>query len=190
MADNLQATPRNELLGLLSDAMYGGINYMKDPRRSQQMQGLAGLLESTGIPQTTQRMAYGEPLTNIGRANVPLLKPETADAMMNVAPFAPAVGKAGKAVARMAGEEINAAMMGERGGLLGAMTPQPMRVIELGPEFQGKRPPKIENLARTSDKFLFHSSTADKAKDLRYGIEPQAGGPWVREVAQGAVGIF
>jgi hypothetical protein len=93
MADNLQATPRNELLGLLSDAMYGGINYMKDPRRSQQMQGLAGLLESTGIPQTTQRMAYGEPLTNIGRANVPLLKPETADAMMNVAPFAPVVGR-------------------------------------------------------------------------------------------------
>lgn len=126
MADNLQATPRNELLGLLSDAMYGGLDWMKDPRRSQQMQGLAGLLESTGIPQTTQRMAYGEPLTNIGRANVPLLKPETAEAMMNVAPLAPAVGKAGKAVARMAGSEINAAMMGERGGLLGAVTPQPM----------------------------------------------------------------
>lgn len=93
MADNLQATPRNELLGLLSDAMYGGLDWMKDPRRSQQMQGLAGLLESTGIPQTTQRMAYGEPLTNIGRANVPLLKPETAEALMNVAPFAPAVGR-------------------------------------------------------------------------------------------------
>ncbi len=93
MADNLQATPRNQLLGLLSDAMYGGINYMKDPRRSQQMQGLAGLLESTGIPKTTERMAYGEPLTNIGRANVPLLKPETAEAMMTVAPFAPMVGR-------------------------------------------------------------------------------------------------
>lgn len=93
MADNLQATPRNELLGLLSDAMYGGLNWMKDPRRSQQMQGLAGLLESTGIPQTTQRMAYGEPLTNIGRANVPLLKPETAEAMMNVAPLMPAAGR-------------------------------------------------------------------------------------------------
>ena len=93
MADNLQATPRNQLLGLLSDAMYGGINYMKDPRRSQQMQGLAGLLESTGIPKTTERMAYGEPLTNIGRANVPLLKPETADALMNVAPFAPVAGR-------------------------------------------------------------------------------------------------
>jgi len=106
MADNLQPTPRNQLLGLLSDAMYGGINYMKDPRRSQQMQGLAGLLESTGIPKTTERMAYGEPLTNIGRANVPLLKPETADALMNVAPLAPMVGKAGKGIARMVGERM------------------------------------------------------------------------------------
>lgn len=129
MADNLQPTPRNQLLGLLSDAMYGGLDWMKDPRRSQQMQGLAGLLESTGIPKTTERMAYGEPLTNIGRANVPLLKPETAEAMMTVAPLAPAVGKAGKGIARMAGSEINAAMMGERGGLLGAMTPQPKQIF-------------------------------------------------------------
>ena len=89
MADNIRATPRNELLGLLADAMYGGLEYMKDPRRTQQMQGLAGLLESTGIPKTTERMAYGEDLTNIGRANVPLLKPETAEAMMTVAPFLP-----------------------------------------------------------------------------------------------------
>ena len=93
MADNLQPTPRNQLLGLLSDAMYGGLDWMKDPRRTQQMQGLAGLLESTGIPKTTERMAYGEPLTNIGRANVPLLKPETAEAMMTVAPLAPAAGR-------------------------------------------------------------------------------------------------
>ncbi len=85
----MRPTPRNELLGLLSDAMAGGLAYMRDPQRTQQMQGLAGLLESTGIPKTTERMAYGEPLTNIGRANVPLLKPETADALMTVAPFAP-----------------------------------------------------------------------------------------------------
>jgi hypothetical protein len=85
----MRPTPRNELLGLLSDYMAGGLAYMRDPQRTQQMQGLAGLLESTGIPKTTERMAYGEPLTNIGRANVPLLKPETADALMTVAPFAP-----------------------------------------------------------------------------------------------------
>ena len=148
MADNLQPTPRNQLLGLLSDAMYGGLDWMKDPRRTQQMQGLAGLLESTGIPKTTERMAYGEPLTNIGRANVPLLKPETAEAMMTVAPLAPAVGKAGKAVARMAGEEINAAMMGERGGLLGAVTPQPKFVKHKNKEMK----PKI---AVTSDGYKF-----------------------------------
>lgn len=47
-----------------------------------------------------------------------------------VKPVAKAVGKAGKAVARMAGSEINAAMMGERGGLLGAITPQPMYMAE------------------------------------------------------------
>lgn len=129
MADNLQATPRNQLLGLLSDAMYGGLDWMKDPQRTQQMQGLAGLLESTGIPKTTERMAYGEPLTNIGRANVPLLKPETAEALMNVTPLAPVAGKAGKGIARMAGSEINAAMMGERGGLLGALTPQPKQIF-------------------------------------------------------------
>ena len=85
----MRPTPRNELLGLLSDYMAGGLAYMRDPQRTQQMQGLAGLLESTGIPKTTERMAYGEPLTNIGRANVPLLKPETADALMTIAPFAP-----------------------------------------------------------------------------------------------------
>jgi hypothetical protein len=85
----MRPTPRNELLGLLSDAMAGGLEYMRNPQRTQQLQGLAGLLESTGIPKTTERLAYGEDLTNIGRANVPLLKPETADALMTVAPFAP-----------------------------------------------------------------------------------------------------
>jgi len=108
MADNIRATPRNELLGLLSDAMYGGLDYMKDPRRTQQLQGLAGLLESTGIPKTTQRMAYGEPLTNIGSANVPLLKPETAEAMMTVAPM---VGPAARTVQRAA---MSAGRAGER----------------------------------------------------------------------------
>jgi predicted GNAT family acetyltransferase len=81
----MRPTPRNELLGLLSDAY----QWMQAPERTQQMQGFAGLLGTTGVPQTVERMAYGEPLTNIGRANVPLLKPETADALMTVAPFAP-----------------------------------------------------------------------------------------------------
>jgi hypothetical protein len=89
MADNIRATPRNEFFGLLSDAMYGGLDWMKDPQRTQQMQGLAGLLESTGLPKTAERLAYGEDLTNINRANMPLLKPETAEALLTVAPMLP-----------------------------------------------------------------------------------------------------
>jgi hypothetical protein len=118
MADYIGATPQNPLLGLL----YGGYDYLRSPQRTQQMQGLANLLESTGIPKTIERMSYGEPLTNIGRANVPLLKPETAEAMMTVAPMA---GPAARGAGRLVGSQINRAMLGE-GGLLAPITPQPM----------------------------------------------------------------
>jgi hypothetical protein len=122
----MRPTPRNELLGLLSDAY----QWMQSPERTQQMQGFAGLLGTTGVPQTVERMAYGEPLTNIGRANVPLLKPETADALMTVAPTAKAAGAVGKRVARMAGQEITDVMSGMPSrSLLGAMTPQPMQIV-------------------------------------------------------------
>lgn len=91
----LRATPyANPLTGLSNDVIQGLLGYMKDKQRTQQMQGLASLLESTGIPKTVERAAYAESptgllnaLTNVNRANVPLLKPETAEAMMNVAPF-------------------------------------------------------------------------------------------------------
>ena len=100
MADYISATPQNPLLGLL----YGGYDYLRSPQRTQQMQGLASLLESTGLPKTIERMSYGEPLTNIGRANVPLLKPETAEAMMTVAPMAgPAARATAKGVQRAGG---------------------------------------------------------------------------------------
>lgn len=121
MADYIGATPQNPLLGLL----YGGYDYLRSPQRTQQMQGLASLLESTGLPKTIERMSYGEPLTNIGRANVPLLKPETAEAMMTVAPMA---GPAARGAGRLVGSQINRAMMGE-GGLLAPITPQPMRMF-------------------------------------------------------------
>jgi hypothetical protein len=128
MADNIQATPRNYLGGLLSDA-YG---WMQSPERTQQMQGFASLLGTTGIPQTVERMAYGEPLTNISRANVPLLKPETADALMTVAPMAgPAMrgaGAAARGAGRLAGEAVNEAMVYGRGPLA-SITPQPMGIM-------------------------------------------------------------
>ena len=101
MAD-LRATPyANPLTGLSNDAIQGLLSFMQDKRRTQQLQGLGNLLESTGIPKTVERAAYAESprglldaLTNVNRANVPLLKPETAEAAMTLAPFAAPVNRA------------------------------------------------------------------------------------------------
>lgn len=126
MAD-LRATPyANPLTGLSNDVIQGLLGYMKDRKRTQQMQGLAGLLESTGIPKTVERAAYAESpagllnaLTNVNRANVPLLKPETADALMTLSPVPSGANKAAM-VAGRAGERYAEKVVPqilERGGL-------------------------------------------------------------------------
>ena len=98
----LRATPyANPLTGLTNDAIQGLLAFMQDKRRTQQLQGLGNLLESTGIPKTVERAAYAESprglldaLTNVNRANVPFLKPETAEAAMTLAPIAAPVNRA------------------------------------------------------------------------------------------------
>ncbi len=99
MADYIRQMPyANPRVGYASDLIGGLLGYMKDPRRTQQLQGLAGLLEGTGIPRTVERLAYGEPLTNINRANVPMLKPETAEALLTLLPVPAGANKAAKAI--------------------------------------------------------------------------------------------
>jgi len=98
----LRATPyANPLTGLSNDAVQGLLAFMQDKRRTQQLQGLGNLLESTGIPKTLERAAYADSpkglldaLTNVNRANVPLLKSETAEAAMTLAPFAAPANRA------------------------------------------------------------------------------------------------
>lgn len=118
--DGIRATPyQYPLVGSVNELIGGLLGYMRDPRRTQQMQGLAGLLESTGIPKTVERLAYGEPLTNIQRANVPLLRPETAEALLTVAPVPPVAGRATMAAGR-AGERLAERVVPqimERGGV-------------------------------------------------------------------------
>lgn len=118
--DGIRATPyQYPLVGSVNDLIGGLLGYMRDPLRTQQMQGLAGLLESTGIPKTVERLAYGEPLTNIQRANVPLLRPETAEALLTVAPVPPITGRATMAAGR-AGERLAERVVPqimERGGM-------------------------------------------------------------------------
>lgn len=94
-----RATPyRYPAVGSVNELVGGLLGFMKDPRRTQQLQGLAGLLESTGIPKTVERLAYGQPLTNIGQANVPMLKPETAEALLTLLPVPVGANKAAKAL--------------------------------------------------------------------------------------------
>lgn len=132
MADQyLSPTPyANPLTGYSNDLIQGLLGYMKDKQRTQQMQGLAGLLESTGIPQSVERAAYAQTpkalldaLTNVNRANVPLLKAETADALMTLAPVGGAsarLAKRGAMAAGRAGERLAERVVPqvmERGGL-------------------------------------------------------------------------
>lgn len=93
MADYIRPTPRNPLLGLIADAMMGGIDWMQDPRRTQQMRGIGGLLSETGIAQTVDRLASGEPLTK-GKGFATRMKPETAAAAMTLGPEAVPIGRA------------------------------------------------------------------------------------------------
>ena len=81
----MRATPySNPFLGGVSGLVDAVTGWMKDPNRTQQMQALGGFIEGSGIPKTVQRMAYGEPITNINQANVPLLKPETGNAALTL----------------------------------------------------------------------------------------------------------
>jgi hypothetical protein len=96
MADYIRPTPRNPILGLLSDALTGGVEWMRSPQRAQQMQGLGGLLAETGIPATVERMSYGEPLTK-GRGMTTRLRPEAEAALMTLAPEAVPIGRAAMA---------------------------------------------------------------------------------------------
>ena len=130
--DTMRATPRNEYLGALADL----IAQSYSPVRTQQMQGTARFLSMPAISQTLDRLSYGEPLTTGagGLGGTTRVRPEALEAGMAVAPFYRPVGmgveRGAKAVGRMAGEELNAAMFGERPGtILNALTPKPMFAV-------------------------------------------------------------
>ena len=88
----MRPTPRNSVLGLFSDIVNLPLQYMSSPERTQQMQGTAQFLYGTGIPKTLERMSYGDSLFS-GAGMTLRPKEETINAAMNVAPFAPAVGR-------------------------------------------------------------------------------------------------
>lgn len=150
----LRATPyANPLTGLSNDAIQGLLAFMQDKRRTQQLQGLGNLLESTGIPKTVERAAYADSprglldaLTNVNRANVPFLKPETAEAAMTLAPIVAPVNRALMQATK--GLPVGASIQ-DVGGLLGKRTPsQFVPNVEAGKEMIVHHNISPEKLAR------------------------------------------
>lgn len=107
---------------------------------------------SEQVLATTPRMTQPTPQAGLLETAGAFMSPAPVAA---VKPVAQAVGKGGKAVARMAGSEINAAMMGERGGLLGAVTPQPKFMLQgnnvFDPRFDARKleQERLRNLQTT-----------------------------------------
>lgn len=128
---SMRKTPRNAGWGAISDLL-GYIDQNALQKQFGYRNPVTGAIsEAVGIPAASRvadKLSYGEPITNVGKANVPLIPEDTAEAAMFAAPIAGAYGKVAK---KMAGEAINNAMVyGE--GKLAKITPQPMRIF-VGP---------------------------------------------------------
>jgi hypothetical protein len=104
-------TPRNKGWGTVADLL----SYI-DQNALQQQFGyrnpVTGLIsEAVGIPaaaRVANRLSYGQPVTNINQANVPIIPQDTAEAVMLAAPIAGQYAKfAGKQVAKMVDQAVN-----------------------------------------------------------------------------------
>jgi hypothetical protein len=92
--DSVQATPQSPALGSIA-------NFLKksySPERTQQMQGTMEFLGVPALARTVERLSYGEPITNVGKANVPMLPDDTAEAAIAVAPLGGPLAKYAKRV--------------------------------------------------------------------------------------------
>ena len=91
----MQATPRNAMLGRLSDALASTYS----PERTQQAQMMAQFLGAPAISRTLDRLSYGEPLTTGagGLGGTTRFNNDALEAAMTIAPMVgPAAKVAGK----------------------------------------------------------------------------------------------
>jgi hypothetical protein len=79
---SMRAQPQNAALGSIADFL----KQTYSPRRTQQMQGTMEFLGVPALARTAERLSYGQPITNVNKANVPMLPDDTAEAAMLVAP--------------------------------------------------------------------------------------------------------
>jgi len=91
MADEIRPTPRNPLFGLFSDFVNVPLDYMSDPRRTQQMQGIASFIRGTGVPSTLENLSYDPSGRGLftgagGLGGTTRMRPEAIEAALTLAP--------------------------------------------------------------------------------------------------------
>jgi len=130
--DSVRVQPQNATLGAIANLLKQSYS----PQRTQQMQGVMELFGVPAVARTVERLSYGQPITNVNKANVPLLLDDTAEAAMVVGPMAGPLARvaktAGKAGARVVGEELNRAIL-DNSGPLAKLVPEaakPLYVVK------------------------------------------------------------
>jgi len=100
-SQRLKATPRDQILGLLSDFIAKSYS----PERTQQMQGVSKFMGAPAISETLDRLSYGQPLTTGagGLGGTTRIRPEALEAAMTVAPMVGPASRAAGAGAMAAG---------------------------------------------------------------------------------------
>ena len=183
MADQIKATPRNSLAALLSDAINSGVGYMKSPQRTQQLQGLGRLIESTGIPYTVESLSYDPTGRGLftgagGLGGTTRMRPQALEAAMTVAPFGGPVARVagrgamatGRAGERLAERYVPQVM--ERGGLgaemLSAMSNRTMSPLDVYHGSPHRFPPTARNPLGEFDASKI--GTGEGAQAYGYGI--------------------
>jgi hypothetical protein len=80
----------NRAAGFAADALGALDDFARAPFgfKNPPAQIVSDIVGVPSLRKTLERMSYGQPLTNARQANVPFLKPETADALM-MAPLSP-----------------------------------------------------------------------------------------------------
>jgi hypothetical protein len=100
-SQQLKATPRDQILGLLSDFIAKSYS----PERTQQMQGVSKFMGAPAISETLDRLSYGQPLTTGagGLGGTTRIRPEALETAMAVAPMVGPASRAAGAGAMAAG---------------------------------------------------------------------------------------
>ena len=148
---NLESLGRGSVAGLfdLPYVIEGMLRGDVDPRMPQRKRVVPS---SEQVLATTPRMTQPTPQAGLLETAGAFMSPAPVAA---VKPVAQAVAKGGKALGKAYLKEIDAAMMGERGGLLGAVTPQPKFMLQgnnvFDPRFDARKleQERLRNLQTT-----------------------------------------